>query len=418
MVRLLACAAPLAALFAAPACAQSYDENPSGRALYALADLRATVSDGERSWLDGGFGKGRFGGGADGDAKLRARAVEGDLVWQPHLAWSLDATIAAVAQQGQEHPVDLSEAYLHYRHDPIGRVRLSARAGLFWPPVSLEHGGPAWTVTETITPSALNSWIGEEVKVGGLETSGSTPLGAGRLTTTVALFGLNDTAGTLMAFRGWALHDEKATGFGRQPLPPLNAFMQQAQAPATRPAFEVDNRPGFYAKLGWAKPGLTLQAFYYDNRGDPQAVSRDLQWGWRTRFGELAAQLRPDGRTTLTAQALTGTTLMGYPNPTAVWVDTRFRTAFLLATRRLGDRTSLSARGEAFGTRGRGSVLGPETDEDGWAATLAGRRSVGEHLTLLGEVLHVSSVREDRARVGLGPRQAQTIAQLAARLTL
>ena len=186
------------------------------------------------------------------------------------------------------------------------------------------------------------------------------------------MFGLNDTSGTLLAFRGWALHDEKATAFSLQPLPPLDAFMLYAQAPRTRPALEIDDRPGFYAKLGWSGPALRVSAFYYDNRGDPEAVNADLQWGWRTRFGQVAVQLKPDARTTLTSQAMTGTTLMGYPNPTRIWVDTQFRSAFLLATRRLGDASSVSARAEVFGTRGRGSVLGAETDEDGLGGDAGG----------------------------------------------
>ncbi|MEI9926712.1 MAG: hypothetical protein WDN44_02075 [Sphingomonas sp.] len=32
-----------------------------------------------------------------------------------------------------------------------GPAKVSARAGLFWPAVSLEHSGPEWAVTDTIT---------------------------------------------------------------------------------------------------------------------------------------------------------------------------------------------------------------------------------------------------------------------------
>lgn len=403
---------------AAPAAAQSYDENPSGHSIFVGADLRATVADGERSWLDGGFGKGRLGGAADGDARFRARAVEGDVVWQPHLSFALDATVAVIAQDGQDQPVDLSEAFLHYRHAPIGRLKLGARLGYFWPPISLEHGGPAWRVTETITPSAINSWVGEEVKVAGAEASASLPAGAGRLTATASVFGLNDTAGTLLAFRGWALHDEKTTAFSLQRLPPLDGNWKGYQAARTSPALEVDRRPGVYGKLGWATPTVAVSAFYYDNRGDPQKINPSWQWGWRTRFGQVAARVKPGARLTLSAQALTGSTLMGTLSSTRFPVDTRFRSAFLLATRAIGAESSVSARAEAFGTRGRGPKLGRQTDEDGWAATLAGRHAVGEHLSILGEVLHIGSRRDERARLGVAPRQDQTIAQLAARVTL
>jgi hypothetical protein len=55
-----------------------------------------------------------------------------------------------------------------------------------------------------------------------------------------------------------------------------------------------------------------LNAFYYDNRGDPEAFTKSLQWGWRTRFWNvgLVADLGPSTR--LLAQGMTGTTLMGF----------------------------------------------------------------------------------------------------------
>lgn len=403
-----------AAASAAPVAAQSYDENPFGRSLYVLGDLRMVGADGERSWLDGGFGKTRA--GSDGNWHVRPRAVEGDVVWQPRLGWAVDATVAVIAQQGQENPVDLSEAYVSYRHDPIGKTRLSARVGLMWPPISLEHSGPAWSVTETITPSAINSWVGEELKVVAAEGSATLPVAGGKLTATAAIFGFNDTSGTLLSFRGWALHDVKATAFGHLPLPPLDAFMQDAQAPATRPVVELDDRPGFYAKLGWSTPSVKIQALYYDNRGDPTAVDAELQWGWRTRFVSLAGQIKPSSRLTVTAQAISGTTQMGYPMPDRLWVDTHYDSAFLLASARVGERSSISGRIETFGTRGDGSVLAQQTSEDGWAATLAGRHSFGDHVTLLAEVLHVDSRRNERTRVNLHSEQRQTTVQTSLRL--
>ena len=101
--------------------------------------------------------------------RIEPQAVEGDLIWTPRFSWSLGGTVVATAQQGQDQAVDLSEAFLTYKPLLGGGTRIVARAGLFWPPVSLEHTGPEWRVRDTITPSAINSWIGEEVKVGGLE---------------------------------------------------------------------------------------------------------------------------------------------------------------------------------------------------------------------------------------------------------
>ena len=65
-------------------------------------------------------------------------------------------------------------------------------------------------------------------------------LGEHQLAATGGAFGYNDTSGTLLSFRGWALHDLKATAFGHIPLPTLSFFMTGPQAPKTRSLLEID----------------------------------------------------------------------------------------------------------------------------------------------------------------------------------
>jgi hypothetical protein len=403
----------------APAFAQSSVEIFTPETVAVSGDIRVIGVDGEASWLDGGFGKTRF----DTDStsrgfRMEPQAVEGDLIWTPRFSWSLGGTVVATAQQGQDHAIDLSEAFLTYKPLLDGGTRLIARAGLFWPPVSLEHAGPEWRARDTITPSAINAWIGDEVKVGGLEAQATRTIGGQRLSATIALFGLNDTAGTLIAFRGWALHDQKAVAFGLQPLPSLSPFFATyVQAAKTRPVIELDNRPGFYGKLDWAPTAwLDLQAFHYDNRGNPEAVTSTLQWGWRTRFDDLAAVLSL-GHWQVKAQGMAGRTLMGFAENGRLWVDTSFRAGYVMATRNFA-RGSASLRAEAFGTTSMGSELGRDWSEDGWALTAAGRRDIGKNLSALVEVLHVDSRKGARAFTGLAPQQDQTQVQFALRLHL
>jgi len=385
--------------------------------LTAVIDFRLVLTDGERAWTDGGFGRSRFGGGG-GDIDVDAAPANVELVWHGPIAWNFEGNVALAAQDDQDQPVDLIEAFVAWRPVPRSATRISARAGMFWPPVSLEHQGPAWTVTDMITPSAINSWIGEEVKVIGLEGSAAHPLAGGRITATLGLFGFNDSAGALLGFRGWALHDQKTGAFSRQPLPPLNAFMQGAQPPWTTPTLELDDRPGYYGRLSWqlAAP-VTLDAFYYANRGDPEAVTPDLQWGWDTSFLNLGARIDLGARTVLLAQALTGSTEMGYEENGHDWVETRFRAAYLRLTHRAG-RLALSGRFDLFDTRQTGSQLGPEDDEQGWALTAALDWRLSDRAELILEGLHVDSERGARARLGLAPRQDQEIVQAAMRLTL
>jgi hypothetical protein len=409
------------ALIACPATAyaQSATELFTPETLAAGGDIRIIGVDGDISWLDGGYGKTRFDtDSASRNFRIEPQAVEGDLIWTPRFSWSLGGTVVATAQQGQDHVIDLSEAFLTYKPLLAGGAKLVARAGLFWPPVSLEHTGPEWRVRDTITPSAINSWIGDEVKVGGVEAQVTRSIGGGRIGVTAAIFGLNDTAGTLIAFRGWALHDQKAVAFGLQPLPPLNPFFAfDVQARRTRPVIELDNRPGFYAKLDWAPNAwLDLQAFHYDNRGDPEAVTPTLQWGWRTRFDNIGAVLT-FGDWQVKAQGMAGRTLMGFAENGRLWVDTSFRSAYAMTTRNF-PRGSVSLRAEAFGTTSIGSELGRDWSETGWALTAAGRREIGKNLSVLVEALHVDSRKDAREYLGVAAEQDQTLVQLALRLHL
>ena len=202
-----------------------------------------------------------------------------------------------------------------------------------------------------------------------LKTSLSTKVGEHQLTATAALFDVNDTAGALLAFRGWALHDVKALAFLKQPLPELNEFMEYGQPRFTHPVKEMDggflSRPGYYVKLAWQPPmPVRIEAIHYDNGSDPEAVNAEMEWGWRTRFDNvgLVADLGPS--TQLRAQAMRGHTLMGPEEAGIIWVDTRFSSAFALITQRLA-KGSVSGRIEAFETRNRGSGVTIDDNEEG-----------------------------------------------------
>ena len=48
-------------------------------------------------------------------------------------------------------------------------VSWSVKAGAFFPTISLENDDLGWTSPYTLTPSAINSWIGEELRTIGSE---------------------------------------------------------------------------------------------------------------------------------------------------------------------------------------------------------------------------------------------------------
>ena len=133
----LGCA--VAALWASPAGAESSLRLFTSDAWELNGDLRLVAVDGERSWVDRGFGKLRS--GSDGDLRVRPQLGNISLVWKPQLSWSLGAIVVGSLQGGQRTQAGLSQAYLTFKPMRSSRLAFSARAGLMWPPISLEHEG-------------------------------------------------------------------------------------------------------------------------------------------------------------------------------------------------------------------------------------------------------------------------------------
>lgn len=388
--------------------AQAHIFSPS--TVSGVLDVRLAAANGERAWIDGGFGKARHGASSD-----MLSLGEAALAWTPRLSSRLGAVVTVEAQQGLRLSADVGEAYVTYRSAP-GPVQVTGRAGLYYPTVSLEHDGYLWTVPDTITPSAINSWVGEEVKVVGAEATVRWSFRGQDLAATGGAFGHGDTAGTLLSFRGWALHDLKSTVRGVLPLPPLSTFMTLRQAPRTTSILEIDHRIGGYGRLEW-KPSarLTVDLFAYDNRGDRVGV-RNKEWAWETRFANLGARVEIDDRTRLKAQLLSGETLMGFRDAAGrLWIDVGFASGYLLATRDLGPGAA-TGRLDYFAVSDR-TLKGVDNNaEAGWAATAAYRWDVARQADIVFEALHIDSERPARALTRTAPRQSQTVVQTALRL--
>jgi hypothetical protein len=386
--------------------------------LEVSGDLRFVAVGGEKGWLDRGLGKLRS--GSNNHLRVRPELGAANLIWQPQFTWSLSGTIVASVEAGERTQAGLGQAYLSFR--PMrssSGTALSARAGLMWPPVSLENEDADWHVADSITPSAINTWIGEEVRPVSFEGTLGLPLGESRLRATAAVLAANDTSGTLLTFRGWALHDRTTLAFNRWPLPPLNGEIGEYQAPFTHPLIDLHSgfahRLGYYAKLAWQLPvPVRIELFRYDNRADPEEVNSQLEWGWHTTFNHLGIVANLGHGAEIKAQALSGLTHMGYPVDGRRWVEDRFRSAFVLLTKQFG-AFGLSARADGFDTRNRGSLVGEDYDENGWSAMLASKRE-WTHFTTVIELLHVSSRRADREDFGLAPRQRQTQVQAELRM--
>ena len=393
----------------------------SRETISGYADLRLNAATGEKSWVNGGYGKTSADGGGGG-FKAGGGLAEADIVWKPELGWNLSATVTGQYEPGQIKPFGVGEAYLTYKPAPTSPLHEQIRVGMFYPPISQEHSGATWMVTDSITPSAINSWIGEEVKVVGAEIAFDRSFENGQeLGATLGVFGGNDTSGTLLSMRGWALHDLKSTYGGDFTLPPLTNFMKFKQARITTPVMDdIDRRAGFYGRVDWRPAGnVALNAFYYDNLGNLTGkvglVPAELQWAWGTKFWNLGANIKLDDRTRIKSQALKGETYMGYATP-QIWIDVDYQSAYLMISRSYG-ASMLSSRFDYFETTDNTWKSVDNNAEHGSALMAAWRQPINPNVSWLVEAQQVWSTRADRRRLGEAPSQDQTVLSSSLRLS-
>lgn len=383
-------------------------------------DLRLSHASGEPGWFQDWFGKTRYGGDRDGNSQTTLRLSEVSLIAKADISWDLQAFAHIKYDPEQNKPVDIIEAYFTYAPAPKSEFSYALKAGMFFPHISRENTSIAWTSPYTITPSAANSWVGEEIRALGLEAKVTYKKDLHRLDVTAAAFGFNDAAGTLLAFRGWVLGGTKVGAFSRLPLPPLPQIGPNgnflAQPHWVHPIREIDGRPGYYTALDYTyNKKIKIGAFYYDNRGDPEQITA-LQYGWDTRFWNLYGEVEIGGGVKLISQYMTGRTLMGFVSPTEGrrHVDVDFDASFILATKTFG-RYRMTARYDWFGTDDNSFRVIDNNDENGSAFTLAFTAKLAKTSTLMFEYLRVDSDRPARSYLGFADSQSNDVVQLSFR---
>jgi len=385
----------LAALFAAvwgiPTLALDFDVSGYG-------DARLVASPKMTSWLNGGLGKFRYGGN-QGNFRFAEAVAQGDL--------KFDDTFSAIAvvraEPEQQGGVDALEAYLAVHPPSDSDVSWSAKLGAFFPTISLENDDIGWTSPYTLTSSAINSWIGEELRtIGGEGTLRWRTPDLGTISFIGALFGGNDPAGVLMADRGWAMDDRPTGLFEHVREPDATMKLFHAPYPARTGLFdEIDHRAGLYGGLTWQMADIgKLEVLRYENQGDPGAQIGG-NYAWETKFWSFGARTQA-GDLVLIAQQLTGYTAIEPAGiPEAV---TKFQSAFLLASYDLegigfeGWRASL--RGDLFQTRHIAATPSPFS-EDGHAVTAALSWQGLDWLKITGEALVMQSRRGEYVFAGV-----------------
>lgn len=383
--------------------------------LDGLVTGRAAGVDSRPSWIEGGFG--RLGAGADaaGDEELEAfGALELGLTWEPspHFALFVSGLARVEPSSHRGRAAGLQEAYLEGRlfprvDDPIrtsGRLRL--RAGLFFLPTSRENVDLFWTSPYTLTLSALNSWIGEEVRPIGLDLDYRLRFPSDqRLSAGGTLFGGNDSMGALLSWRGWAMHDRLTVFEEVLPLPPLDSLetvFRSQRDDGTRPfGRDLDGREGWSARIRWEAPDRALvQYTHLDNRGDRHLY--EGEYAWETDFDLIALELRPTPSITLIAEVMRGSSGMG-PLLPATPAQFDFNAAYLLVSWQRGT-LRWSMRYDEFETRERDHhPLSENNDEDGRAITIATFWTLRPSIQLALELIDLDSERPAALRSGFSP---------------
>jgi len=373
------------------------------------ADFRFLSAGPPDSFLDGGVGKLRFGQG-EGDQAQQFQFAEASMAATLLLTGDVLAYANIRYDSRQRTALDALEAYARYRPVSVSRWRWSVKAGAFFPPISLENTGIGWTIPWTLTPSAINSWVGEELRTIGSEAKIEWRGDVDRMEWIFALYGLDDPAGALLAARGWSLNDRITGLFDLNRLP--NATEYNPSARRIHPFREIDDRPGWYSGVRWRSEGIgSLELLRYDNQANPSA-RRDGQLAWRTSFWSLGAETGYDDFV-LISQAMFGETEID-PTPQFNAI-TKFQSAYLLAGYDLTD-WRLAARVDGYAAQQQNAGRNVPAGEHGDAVTLALTWLPIEALRVTAEGIRNNSWRLQRTVVEEPPRAVETVFQLGVRV--
>jgi hypothetical protein len=375
-------------------------------------DARLLTVNGPPPFIAGGLGTLRFGGDESGVRLGRARFAISQSLGEV-LSVHLDASSWG---DRDKTPVGLTEAYLQYRPYPRAGLRIRVKAGAFYAPISLENRLSGWESPYTLSYSAIDSWLAEEVRTlgaeGQLDWLGSRTGHDFDLGAVAGVFGWDDGAGAALAGGGFTLTDRQTVLWGRigQPgVPPLHA---------AEPFRQMDGNAGAYGGLeARYLDRVVLRFLRYDNNANPGAVDAVTHTvAWNTSFD--SAGLRVDGGNGWTGiiQWLKGAT---YISPQGVDERWPFRASYVLLSKRFG-RQTLSARYDKFEVDDASATDG---DDYGWqkghAFTLAYIFQPGSRWRYTLEWLHVVSTSYNREEYEDGPPMAsQTQVQLAIRYAL
>ena len=402
MGRLLARLLAIAALYGGGAtAATSWELDLDGR----LVNVEAPPP-----YISGGLGALRFGGDDSGARIGRIRVA----LTQPFgNLWSVHLDASSWGDH-DKIPAGLTEAWLQFHPYPFdGGYRLRIKAGAFYAPISLENRTSGWESPYTLSYSAINSWLAEEVRTIGteaqLEWLGTRTGHDFDVGLTAGLFGWNDGAGTALAYGGFTLTDRQTVLWGRVGIPggPITA---------AEPFRGMSGNAGAYGGMEARYLDRVVVRFLrYDNDatpGPPDPVTHAQPWN--TEFDSAGLSVEGGEGWTAIAQYLGGATYIAPRGEERRWP---FKASFALLSKRFGPH-ALSVRYDRYEVDGPGDPGEPsEVWQKGHAVTLAYIFQPQPRWRVTLEWLHVTGTvygLEEEGDAG-PPRVRQTQLQLAIR---
>lgn len=389
-------------------------------ALQGVAEGRGLWVEGQETWLRNGFGRLTEGSGSSTDDAFAARGqLHLGLDWKPGLSWLVHVHGVAQGEPSSYggRQGGLVEAFVQFRSERSPTTALRFRAGTYFPQTSLENVDPLWQSPYTLTLSALNTWTAEELRLTGLETAIALKSGKDdRFDLAATVFGVDDAAGALLAWRGWSLGDRLTTVAEILPLPPLRSFTPAGafadQRDGTGPIGELDGRLGWQVRGRWSKSDtVEARVAYLDNGGDRRLHAGQYAWATSFTTGGLRLRLGPKGA--LLAEGAAGSTGMGPAVTGGPKVDMAFTVGYALLSWG-GERWRISGRVDAFRNRDRDGTAEPN-QESGWAWTAAAFWRPVHALRIGAEYLVVRAQRPAAADSGYDPDTNARRAQLEVR---
>ena len=372
-----------------PAHAQYEVERDSSIWLRGLLDVRFVEGGPAASWTDRGPGKMRYGGSPTDSGFGRAtRLVLSQAALQVGalLPWDVRARLQLNIEPdiaGNYRPW-LVEATLRKEWGEANRG-WGLQGGAMNLPFSLENTGPAWTPAYTISASALNSWLWEDISLAGAEGEGWYVTRSGiRLSALVGAGYGGDQIGRILALRGWVIGDTLAGINGDLALP--------GREDRTSIFNDRDHQPAVYSWLTVGDAGEIASARLgvIDNRGDESSPGV-----WHTHVTTIGIVLHPYRRIDVLAQYLEGTARVRSPaNDSAM-------SAFYALVSYHTLRQRASVRYDAF--RIHDLDGGPSTNEHGHAITTSYFIELGLRSRIALEHIWMHSYRQATGSVNPTP---------------